>query len=258
MATLLESGNRPRAGAGQEALAAWLAPRLDYAGKIHAMERQRETELMDDYAQARAYAEADFEDPHSDFIANFRHDFGNGEMRGHVLDLGCGPGDITLRFARAYPGCVVHGLDGSEPMLRFGRERLLRSPELAKRVELFQGMVPGPDLPLERYDIIISNSLLHHLPRGPLLWEEVQRLGRPGAPVFIMDLRRPSSREHARRLVDRYTGNEPEILRRDFYNSLLASFRAPELKKQLDRAGLAGFRVRETDDRHITVSGRLP
>ncbi|HDZ59477.1 MAG TPA: methyltransferase domain-containing protein [Actinobacteria bacterium] len=222
------------------------------------MERKREPELMVEDAQARAYAEADFNDPHGGYVTLFKEAFGDRGISGYVLDLGCGPGDITFRFARAFPGCTVHGVDGSEAMLGFGWRQLTASPELQGNVELFTGMVPGAELPRERYDAIISNSLLHHLPRPAVLWDEVKLRGKPGAPVFIMDLRRPGSREYARLLVDRHAGSEPEILRRDFYNSLLAAFRVEEVHKQLEKAGLDAFTVKETGDRHLIISGLLP
>src|SRR3569832_952689 len=84
------------------------------------MQRIPEPELMDDDAQARAYAEADFEDAHARFIALFRERFAVVDITGTVLDLGCGPADITVRFARAYPRCVVHGVVGLLVLLCFG------------------------------------------------------------------------------------------------------------------------------------------
>ncbi|HET9234400.1 MAG TPA: SAM-dependent methyltransferase, partial [Candidatus Eisenbacteria bacterium] len=58
------------------------------------MERIPEPELMTEDEQARAYAQADFEEAHSRFIALFRETFPE-VSEGTALDLGCGPGDIT-------------------------------------------------------------------------------------------------------------------------------------------------------------------
>ncbi len=258
MATVIRQRHSQPADADGRLLAAWLHPRLERAGKLYTMERKREPELMDDDAQALAYAQADFEDPHSDYINHFRARFGDVEPGVYVLDLGCGPGDISFRFARAFPGCLVHGVDGSVAMLRHGRRLLGDEPSLAGCVQLIEGFFPGAVLPREAYDVIISNSLLHHLRDPRVMWSEVARLAAPGAPVFIMDLRRPDSPAVARKLVDRYTGKEPEILRRDFYNSLLAAFKVEEIRKQLDRAGLGDFEVEELGDRHVIISGMAP
>jgi ubiquinone/menaquinone biosynthesis C-methylase UbiE len=221
------------------------------------MERIPEPELMDDRAQAEAYAAADFEEAHRRFIELAGEHLDPATTGGFVLDLGCGPGDIAIRFARAYPRCVVHGVDGAEAMLAPGRKILAGSPELAGRVELFQGFLPGARLPRDRYETLISNSLLHHLHDPAVLWNAMGLYGAPQARVFLMDLRRPESPGAAAALVAEYAAGEPEVLRRDFYNSLLAAFEPDEIKTQLERAGLPGLTVTAVGDRHVTVAGRL-
>ena len=72
---------------------------------------------MDDPEQALVYARANFEKENQGFVDRFReyfHDFSEG----HVLDLGCGPGDIPIRFAQAFSSCRITGVDASEPMVR--------------------------------------------------------------------------------------------------------------------------------------------
>lgn len=221
------------------------------------MERIPEPELMDEPEQARAYAEADFEQPHSQVIALLRERFPDAEFSGHALDLGCGPADITIRFARAFPAVHVDGIDGSEAMLAHGRAAV-RAAGLGSRIRLVHGRLPGASLPRAAYDAVISNSLLHHLHDPAVLWNTLQAAGSPGAPVFVMDLMRPPSRGQAHDLVQRYCGDEPPVLRRDFYRSLLAAFRPAEVEAQLRRAGLQSLTVEVVSDRHLAVWGRLP
>ena len=221
------------------------------------MKRVPEPELMTGAEQAAAYALADFEEPHNLFIEMFRASFPDEAMEGLVLDLGCGPADITIRFVHAYPRCVVHGVDGAAAMLAHGHSRV-QQEGLGERVQLIEGYLPGAELPFEAYDAIISNSLLHHL-RDPLvLWNSVKQYARSGAPVFIKDLRRPVDRVQAQALVDEYAANEPEILRQDFFRSLLASYSTEEVTKQLLVAGLGGLAVRKVSDRHLLIHGRMP
>ena len=80
------------------------------------MKRILEPELMDDVAQARAYAQADFAEENQGFVDRFREYFPDW-TGGHVVDLGCGPGDIPIRFLRAFPDARVTGVDASRPML---------------------------------------------------------------------------------------------------------------------------------------------
>ena len=219
------------------------------------MERVPEPELMDTPEQARAYAEADFEEPHSRFVVEFRSLF-PGAVDGAVLDLGCGPADITIRFARAFPDMQLLGFDAGPNMLALGREAV-DAADLASRIQLVHGHLPEDDPPRCPYDTIISNSLLHHLGDPMSLWEAVNRFGTAGTRLFIMDLRRPDTGEDVQAMVDNYAGDEPEILKEDFGDSLHAAYRTEEIKSQLERAGLAGLNISEPTDRHLIVSGVL-
>jgi cyclopropane fatty-acyl-phospholipid synthase-like methyltransferase len=222
------------------------------------MERVPEPELMDDDAQAKAYAYADFEEPHEGFVDAFAERFADEPLKGAVLDLGCGPADVTIRFARRYPDAVVHGVDGADAMLRYGRE-LVDKAGLGARVELIKAYLPDDGPPRERYDAVISNSLLHHLADATVLWSSVARWADEGAPVFVMDLMRPASREEARRFVDTYADGEPEVLRHDFFHSLCAAYSLDEVTAQLQAAGLAdALRVEAISDRHLVIWGRAP
>jgi cyclopropane fatty-acyl-phospholipid synthase-like methyltransferase len=170
----------------------------------------------------------------------------------HVLDLGCGPADVTLRFARAYPDCLITGVDGAEAMLAPGREAVARAG-LDARIRFL--CISLPAQLGQRFDTVISNSLLHHLADPQALWAAVRAHAQPGAAVLVMDLMRPRSREEAARLVEQHAHGAPEVLRRDFFNSLLAAYRPHEVLAQLERAQLAQFRVEVASDRHLVVFG---
>ena len=85
------------------------------------MDRILEPELMEEEEQGQAYAQADFSDPNSQFLELFAANFPGISGSGRVLDLGCGPADILVRFARRYPDCSCVGVDGAEAMLAPGR-----------------------------------------------------------------------------------------------------------------------------------------
>ena len=102
------------------------------------MNRVLEPELMVDESQVKAYAEADFEIPHNDFTQQLKSFINEPEFTGTALDLGCGPGDISIRFAKAFPFSKVHALDGSEPMLTYAKSTL--APELSERISFINGL----------------------------------------------------------------------------------------------------------------------
>ena len=218
------------------------------------MPRILEPEVMDDPEQALAYARADFEKENQGFVDRFL-DYYPDFTAGHVLDLGCGPADIPIRLARALPDCRVTGVDASPPMLALA-EKSVRAAGLSDRIvlrcERFQDTVIT-----DRADAVISNSLLHHVPNPLQFWYLVKKLAKPGGVVLVMDLFRPDSPEAAQAIVDQYAANEPAILRRDFYNSLLASFTEDEVAAQLAELNLSRLLIDVPDDRHWIVGGRL-
>lgn len=224
--------------------------------------RVPEPELMDDDDQARAYAEADFAEPHNHFVQLLQEAFPQLPKTGTALDLGCGPGDITLRFARAFPAWSVEGWDASEAMLNYGYQAVAAA-KLQDRITLKKVYVPQSDTASNTksdtvsFPLIFSNSLLHHLADPMALWTEVKQQSGPGTAVFIMDLMRPAKRETARDFVDLYAQEEPEVLRCDFFNSLLAAYRVDEVQDQLLKAGLDKLQVRDVSDRHLIIWGQV-
>jgi ubiquinone/menaquinone biosynthesis C-methylase UbiE len=218
-----------------------------------------EPELMDDPAQACAYAAADFAEPHERCVALLRARLPALPQKGAALDLGCGPGDPTLRLARALPGWRLEAVDGSAAMLALARQAAERAG-FAQRVSFHDARLPNLPAALAnaRFDLVFSNSLLHHLPDPATLWDAVLRFGAAGGSVFVMDLLRPASVAAARALVERHAGDEPSVLQRDFFHSLCAAYRTGELREQLQRAGLGGLACEEVSDRHWIAWGRLP
>lgn len=219
------------------------------------MERVLEHELMEDITQVNAYANANFNKSHSLFARRLKAFIKNPDFDGNALDIGCGPGDISFRFAKAFPKANLDALDGSKPMLDMAAN--LIHPDLKGRVNFVHGSIPGARLPKASYDIIFSNSLLHHLPDPSVLWQTIKEYSTSGTRVVVMDLIRPHRPFMATSLVQMYTISEPKILQQDFYNSLLAAFTIDEIKIQLAVAGLPFFNVDKVDDHHVMIMGMI-
>jgi ubiquinone/menaquinone biosynthesis C-methylase UbiE len=219
------------------------------------MDRTVEPELMSERDQAEAYANADFEEPHAGVIELFDSVFPGVAIEGHILDLGCGPGDVTFRFARRFPGVSIIGIDGSAAMIDLANRRKDEERETGRALTFLKGFLPGVDIPHEMYDVIISTSFLHHLHDPSVLWETVGSYAIPGTKIFVYDLVRPPDKETAGHLVEYYSGSEPEILKKDFYNSLLAAFEPKEINQQLVCSRLNELSVEIVSDRHLIVYG---
>jgi 2-polyprenyl-3-methyl-5-hydroxy-6-metoxy-1,4-benzoquinol methylase len=219
------------------------------------MKRIVEPELMEEEAQVKAYSEANFEQGHSKIIQLFDEVFGGIDILGNILDLGCGPGDVTFRIAHKFSKAKITAVDGSQAMLDFAEERKMRETDVSERVNFVQAIIPGSNIPKQEYDLIISTSFLHHLHHPHALWHTIKEHSTPGTKIFIADLIRPENRNAANSIVNEFAKNEPEVLKEDFYNSLLAAFTPDEVKDQLDKANLNQLSIHV--DRYIIVYGEI-
>lgn len=220
------------------------------------MERTPEPELMDGVEQAQAYAAADFSAGDEAVLERVSALFPAG-LGDRLVDLGCGPGNISFRLAQRYPSASVFGIDGAAAMLDLAHQALAEQPGLQERLRFEQHCLPDPHLK-GGFTAVLSNSLLHHLHDPAVLWRTVRQLGASGACVYIKDLRRPPSPEAVLALQQRYLAEAPPVLQRDYIASLHAAFSPVEVRAQLEAAGLAQqLQVGALDDRYLEVWGRL-
>ena len=221
------------------------------------MERVCEPELMNDPQQSLAYARADFAASHQ-MIADAFHAWATTREGMTLLDLGCGPGDVTMRLIEVMPPMSIDAVDGAGQMLELFEGRLADHPGGRSEVNLIEGLIGEVALPREHYDLIVSSSLLHHLHDPMVLWNAIDAVGRAGCKVFVVDLVRPGSLDEVARLVDAHADGEPEVLREDFRASMCAAFRPSEIEKQLVAAGFMDrFSVAMLGERHLVIKGQL-
>jgi SAM-dependent methyltransferase len=214
-------------------------------------------ELMNDAAQALAYAEADFSEANTLFVRLFEQHLPRSPAPGlRVLDLGCGPGDIPLELLRRHADMSIDAVDGAPAMLDLARQASGADAGLQGRLNLICETLPSMRLAQGRYAAVISNSLLHHLADPMDLWLTIGHCARSDALVLVMDLARPPSELAVDSLVESYALEAPEVLRRDFRNSLLAAYTPHEVRVQLRRAGWKKVSVDMVSDRHWAAWGR--
>ncbi len=107
----------------------------------------------------------------------------------HVLDVGCGAGNYTLKLLEHLPSRDVTLIDLSRPMLDRATERVGRATTGA--VTAIQGDIREIELGAERFDIVVAAAVLHHL-RTDGEWRSVftafHRVLRPGGSVWVFDL----------------------------------------------------------------------
>ena len=209
---------------------------------------------MTDDAQCQAYASADFGVSNQAFVEIVRELI--PATATNVLDLGCGPGDVMIRLARACPSLKITAVDGSLAMILLA-QAAIEECGLSTTISAVQGYVPGLPLSVGQFDAVLSKDFLHHLPDPMSLWHEIRRLIKPDSFICVMDLRRPDSPESAQKIVQAVAANEADVLKIDFYNSLLAAFTPEEIREQLKAAAL-NLDVTMSGDRHMLIQGYAP
>lgn len=106
----------------------------------------------------------------------------------HLLDIGCGAGNYTLKLLQRLPNLHVTLIDLSRPMLDRAVQRIGEASD--QPAVAMQGDVRELDLGVERFDIVLAGQVLHHL-RGDEEWRDV--FGRvfaslkPGGSFWIAD-----------------------------------------------------------------------
>jgi SAM-dependent methyltransferase len=168
-----------------------------------------------------------------------------------ALDVGTGPGQIPVKILSRLPNLRFIGLDRSPNMLAQARNNA-ESAGVAGRFCCLVGDGHSLSFPDHSFDLVISNSVLHHA-RSPVnLLREIFRVAAPGAPVLIRDLRRPARpllAWHLWRHGRYYSG----LMRQLFNDSVRAAYTLDELQDFLRQVHAPEARVFRFRSAHIGI-----
>jgi tRNA (cmo5U34)-methyltransferase len=107
----------------------------------------------------------------------------------HVLDIGCGAGNYTLKLLERLPNIDVTLIDLSKPMLDRSLQRIGAVSD--GNIMTWQGDIRAIPLPDRHYSIIMAAAVFHHL-RADAEWEAVfgkcYAALKPGGSLWISDL----------------------------------------------------------------------
>ncbi len=109
-----------------------------------------------------------------------------------MLDVGTGPGEIAILLASRAGGIKVLAIDLGEHMLSMARDNVVKAG-LGDRVEIARADAKETGQSSGAFDMVISNSLVHHIPEPREFLAEVKRVLKPGGGLFIKDLHRPAT-----------------------------------------------------------------
>lgn len=197
---------------------------------------------MDDAEEVEAYTSAAVQ-AYLDSIDNtlVEQALSLGLRSGCLLDIGTGPGGIPLKLAELCPNLRVVGIDRSARMIGQARGAAA-SRGLADRASFLVGDATRLCFPDASLDLVLSNSLLHHLHDPLKAFDEMARVAKPQGVVLLRDLRRPSRLGfplHVRWHGRYYSG----LMKKLYVDSVRASYTSQELSDLLRRSALSDSRI---------------
>jgi ubiquinone/menaquinone biosynthesis C-methylase UbiE len=222
--------------------------------------RMPEPEVMGDLGEVEAYSSAAAQSYlgklDDTFVAHALR-LVNRRERGRALDIGTGPGQIVVKLARNLTRWKFVAVDRSSHMIAEAVANLAAGgPELAGRVEFQVADANALPFPDATFDLVVCNSVLHHMAEPERLLGEIARLVKPRGAILLRDLRRPSRLSygwHVRRHGRYYSGKMREL----YEASVRASYIVPELQKLVEVSRLGGVRIFNAPATHVGVERSL-
>ncbi len=232
------------------------------------MERIPEPELMEKKEQVISYDEADFSEGEFNLINQINHyllrkniSFGEKDL---IVDLGCGPGNISEKLAIKWPNTEVIGIDGSKEMIlraEYNNNNISTNQKKLKNLSYIcsdiKEIKSSNFLLKKKISLLVSNSLIHHITNLEDFFNTIRILSSNITVNFHKDLKRPFDEKSALELKAQCSTKYNEILTNDYYASLRASYTFKELKNFTLENDLASLEVFEEGDKYLIVYGNV-
>ncbi len=213
------------------------------------LERILESEVMDTPDEAVEYDQMDFTEVNAAFAERAIE---LGSTDGFVLDVGTGTARIPTLIVQKRPSWHIWAIDLSENMINLGKKNV-KQAGLDQKIKFKKLDAKQLQFQDNYFDMVISNSLVHHLPDPLIFLREVNRVAKPNGGILIRDLIRPKDKKTLEELVEKYAGDCNEHQKKLFRDSLHASFTIEEVQQLLDRSMIKGARVMQSSDRHWSI-----
>ncbi|MBZ8181868.1 class I SAM-dependent methyltransferase [Oscillatoria salina] len=213
--------------------------------------RKLEPELMDSPEEAAKYDAMDFEELNTAFAEKA---ISLAPISAKVLDVGTGTARIPILACQKRPEWQLIGIDLAQSMLNIGID-YVATAGLQSQISLAK--IDAKNIPYndQEFDLVMSNSLVHHLPDPLPFLREVKRVVKSKGAILFRDLLRPESEEKLEKMVAQIGKKYDEQQKKLFRDSLHAAFTLSEVEKLVKTAGLSNLKVYQSSDRHWTAEG---
>ena len=210
------------------------------------MQRVLEPEVMDTLEEAVDYDRMNFTEVNNNFA---KRAIELSPKSGLVLDTGTGTARIPILICQQCEHLQITGIDMAENMLNIGTKNVEQAG-LSKQISL--EFVDAKNLPYSdrKFDMVISNSIVHHLPDPLPFFQEIKRVLKPNGAIFIRDLIRPVNEEKMNILVETISTEYDDHQKMLFRDSLHARITLDEIVELFNKVGLENVNVYQSSELH--------
>jgi len=169
-----------------------------------------------------------------------------------LVDLGSGPAHIPILFALKRPQLRITAVELAENMIEIAQQNI-KNANVTDRIIIKKQDIKYTMLEQKSFDVVISNSCIHHIHNPIELFAEAKRLVSKGGVIYFKDLLRPKNLPELEHLVSKYAHDANDYQRTLFRNSLHAALTLDEVKANVEAAGLSKAEIKQTSDRHWSL-----
>ncbi|CAA9225291.1 Ubiquinone/menaquinone biosynthesis methyltransferase UbiE @ 2-heptaprenyl-1,4-naphthoquinone methyltransferase [uncultured Coleofasciculus sp.] len=213
------------------------------------MQRITEPEVMDSPQEAIEYDAMDFLDVNTAFAESA---IALCPPTALILDAGTGTARIPIIMCQRRPQWQIIGIDLAQSMLEIARQNVEQAG-LQQQIKLELVDAKQMPYPEAHFDMVISNSIIHHLPNPLPFLQELKRVLKPNGAIFLRDLMRPNTQEILEEIVNKYAADCNEHQKMLFRDSLHAAFTLDEINELMQQASLENVHIYQSSDRHWTA-----
>jgi ubiquinone/menaquinone biosynthesis C-methylase UbiE len=160
-------------------------------------------------------------------------------QEGKLLEVGSGPGFISIEIAKLLPKMEVIGLDISDTMIEIA-EKNANEYGLSERVGFKKGDASKMPFEDSLFNFAVSNGSLHHWKKPVQVFNEIHRVLKPGCKAVISDLRRDASEEKMKEW-EKYI--DSKIMRWGLRHSFKESYTTPQIRDIIKDTQFTEFEI---------------
>ena len=164
---------------------------------------------------------------YSNFLANLK----KMDIKGHYLEVGCGPGILTQIVARQHTDVKITATDISPEMIKLAEQDLAEDLKLRINYEVEDACNIDLAKDPKRFDLIYSTFTMHHWNDAGIAIKNLYAMLNTNGVLYIQDLIRVFWLYYIR-------------LKGGFFTSIRASYKKNEISNMLYEIGIKNFQIK--------------